>query len=260
MRSPARCAALPPIMGRIQDDRLLLDARTVLPDEDPCSFGLRARSKAFGGSRSFTKDGVDESVRVLLPDFGVGGIGPRGHGLLLARCRTDSALTRTAVWAAPAAGRQCWSGQKWCGGKCCEFDDPKAGCGSTGCEPCNAQRRSHVQRRQACVIEAASKATRTATDDFTPACEVNTKIDKFNCGGCGIDCIATHGTTVCFEGTCEVTICDDNLHGNCDGNKANGCEVDLQTDINNCGDCASRLHCSNAISQCVPEPTKIGDL
>ncbi|MGH7272795.1 MAG: lectin-like domain-containing protein [Polyangiaceae bacterium] len=55
-------------------------------------------------------------------------------------------------------------------------------------------------------------------------------------GGCPVPCGG--GTPICNPSTHTCVACPTGF-GDCDGNPANGCEVDLQTDPNHCGTCAT---------------------
>jgi hypothetical protein len=67
--------------------------------------------------------------------------------------------------------------------------------------------------------------------------------------GCA-PCDLTGATAVCQNLTCKLLGC---LPGqeNCDGNAANGCEIDLTTDIANCGACGISCGSNNATASCV---------
>ena len=60
--------------------------------------------------------------------------------------------------------------------------------------------------------------------------------DVNNCGACGNVCIAPNGTAGCVNGTCVVAACNEGF-ADCDDNPANGCEVNVMSDVNNCGAC-----------------------
>lgn len=58
-----------------------------------------------------------------------------------------------------------------------------------------------------------------------------------------------NGTNTCVNGVCVLT-CNSNF-GNCDGNSANGCEVDLRNSVLNCGGCGQTGTFPNAQVACV---------
>jgi hypothetical protein len=70
----------------------------------------------------------------------------------------------------------------------------------------------------------------------TDGCEANLSTDPDNCGGCGTRCIYANGVGVCQGGFCHLQSC---LPGydNCDNDESTGCEINLNTDVNNCGSC-----------------------
>ena len=82
--------------------------------------------------------------------------------------------------------------------------------------------------------------------------------DTNNCGGCGISCdeARPNATPLCAYGSC-VQRCDDG-RADCNGNAADGCEVDTNSDPTNCGGCG--VTCDRAAGQacvegqCVVEP------
>src|SRR3954468_289885 len=85
-------------------------------------------------------------------------------------------------------------------------------------------------------------------------CESATGTDAKNCGTCGNAC---PNGLVCINGGCtcpqcnipnSITKCINNVctydscvqgFGNCDGNNANGCEINTNTDAKNCGACGN---------------------
>ncbi len=82
-------------------------------------------------------------------------------------------------------------------------------------------------------------------------CETNLSSSIANCGACGIACSSNHMATVsCLNRICNGT-CNAG-YADCDNNKqANGCEVSINTDRNNCGGCGvvcvSGQACSNGV-------------
>lgn len=69
-----------------------------------------------------------------------------------------------------------------------------------------------------------------------------------NC--CGVACAApAHGVAFCGGGRCGVESCEAGW-GNCDGNAANGCEVDTRTSPTDCGACRATCERANASTTC----------
>ncbi len=62
--------------------------------------------------------------------------------------------------------------------------------------------------------------------------------DPMNCGSCGRVCIVAHATAACAGGVCGPGQCDPGF-GDCDGNRANGCETSTTDDLANCGACGA---------------------
>jgi hypothetical protein len=62
-------------------------------------------------------------------------------------------------------------------------------------------------------------------------------------------CTFANATAECRGGTCVLAAC---LPGfaNCDGNPSNGCEVNLNTDVNHCGGCNLACNRSNGTASC----------
>lgn len=70
-------------------------------------------------------------------------------------------------------------------------------------------------------------------------CETNLLTDVGHCGTCGTVCPAVaEGAKACDLGVCGVASCV-NGWSNCNGQPADGCEVNTQTDANNCGNCGN---------------------
>ncbi len=68
-------------------------------------------------------------------------------------------------------------------------------------------------------------------------CEVSIATDPNNCGACGIACSSNNiPTPTCSSGSCSGACATG--FADCDNNKqSNGCEVNLNTNNNNCGSC-----------------------
>jgi hypothetical protein len=87
-------------------------------------------------------------------------------------------------------------------------------------------------------------------NNLANGCEVNTNTSPLNCGMCGNMCpVPANGTASCALGVCSAA-CSAGF-ANCDGNLANGCEVDINTSNAHCGGCG--MVCAapaNATAQC----------
>ena len=71
--------------------------------------------------------------------------------------------------------------------------------------------------------------------DPDDGCEAELSADPDHCSSCDLACDFSHATGTCASATCSVSTCESGF-GDCDGDGANGCEVDLTTPAN-CGRC-----------------------
>lgn len=74
--------------------------------------------------------------------------------------------------------------------------------------------------------------------DPSDGCEVAVAMDANNCGMCGNRCVLAHANAKCVQSACAIDSCQMGF-GDCDGKAANGCEVPLISDVNNCGMCGT---------------------
>jgi len=88
-----------------------------------------------------------------------------------------------------------------------------------------------------CKIDTCTAPFADCNGDPKDGCEVNTKTDVTNCGGCGMACAAVHGTPSCADSACQIACADG--YADCDDDRANGCEKDVSHDVNNCGSCGN---------------------
>jgi hypothetical protein len=93
-----------------------------------------------------------------------------------------------------------------------------------------------------CQISSCQGTFRDCTGGTSDGCETNIANNDNNCGACGHVCrndipantnVADAG---CAGTTCKVTSCEGTF-ADCDGSLANGCEVDTDSNANNCGFC-----------------------
>ena len=79
-------------------------------------------------------------------------------------------------------------------------------------------------------------------------CETNLLTSIDNCGMCGKVCDGANAIAACGDGNCTIT-CTPNW-GNCDGLVSNGCEANLLTDGQNCGQCGNVCPTACDAGQC----------
>ena len=80
-------------------------------------------------------------------------------------------------------------------------------------------------------------------------CEANPQTDVANCGGCGRSCAAVH-LAACVAGACSGA-CNAGF-GDCNSNKlADGCEINLNTDVMHCGACPTTCSTNNLTPTCI---------
>lgn len=84
------------------------------------------------------------------------------------------------------------------------------------------------------------------------ACEVSTRTDLKNCGFCGNACNLPHATAECSAGECRIATdgCEKG-YADCNGDPADGCEIDLKTNKLDCGACNKVCPDLNGDPSCV---------
>ena len=125
--------------------------------------------------------------------------------------------------------------------------DNCGGCGNV-CVFDNAQ--GHCVAGECAIEQCAANYYRNCDEDGSNGCESDVRIDEDNCGECGNECLFQNTTRAeCFSGACMIYECLDGFD-NCDGIGENGCEINLQNNINHCGDCLIACEADNAVSEC----------
>ncbi|MEZ4394712.1 MAG: MXAN_6577-like cysteine-rich protein [Polyangiales bacterium] len=138
---------------------------------------------------------------------------------------------------AGACAPSCGAGRAVCAGQCVTLASDPAHCGA--CENACPARPNAVPvcAAGACAFVCAAGFA-DCDRDASNGCEVALATDLAHCGACGVRCASTAGTAACAAGRCEVTACAAG-RGNCDGDAANGCEVDTATSAAHCGACGN---------------------
>lgn len=83
-----------------------------------------------------------------------------------------------------------------------------------------------------CVANCASGLTNCGGNCYNLLTDVN------NCGACGVICAFPNAFAVCINGQCAIGGCNAGYF-NCNGINADGCEVNVLADSNNCGGCGN---------------------
>jgi hypothetical protein len=103
-----------------------------------------------------------------------------------------------------------------------------------------------------CGIGSCNPGFNDCDMQYADGCEANFTNDPNNCGGCGMKCPlnANVATDKCTNSACGVATCNAGF-ADCDGNFANGCEINTTTDSNHCGNCqtvcANNGQCANGL-------------
>ena len=102
-----------------------------------------------------------------------------------------------------------------------------------------------------CGIGSCNQGFDDCDEQVFNGCETNLNSDIDHCNACDQPCSAVeHGVPSCTNGACGIGSCDEGFD-DCDGKPFNGCEVDLGTDVDHCGDCetvcASEETCTGGI-------------
>jgi hypothetical protein len=146
----------------------------------------------------------------------------------------------------------CAPGFADCDGKAdtgCEISiasDPK-NCGACG-HGCSTANGTSLCANGVCGIASCNAGFGNCNGNPADGCETNLNTVA-NCGACGHICSLSNATPFCANGACGIAACNAG-YADCDRNPANGCEVNLNTDVNNCGACGHACSRNNATSHC----------
>jgi hypothetical protein len=132
--------------------------------------------------------------------------------------------------------RPCASGEKVCDGACAPTDDPQVGCGSEGCEPCAFANADAACDQGKCTLDGCQNPFRNCDESPQNGCETNLLSDVAHCGGCNQACSAPHAEPACEDGDCAIASCDPGWE-DCNGAPGDGCEANLQSSSDTCGQC-----------------------
>jgi hypothetical protein len=119
-------------------------------------------------------------------------------------------------------------------------------CGSCGAA-CSLANATSTCATGTCEIQSCNSGWGNCDGVTANGCETSLTT-LTNCGSCGAACSLANATATCATGACEIASCDSGW-GNCDGNTANGCETQLNSDTN-CGGCGVSCTVPNGTGTC----------
>jgi len=120
-------------------------------------------------------------------------------------------------------------------------------CGMACATPSNGVAACSAGR---CVVGQCTQGFADCDGDAANGCETNLNTTLSDCGRCGNACNVEGGAAVCSAGVCQRSACNMG-RGDCDGNTANGCEAELDSDPRNCRVCGNACSLASATSACV---------
>ncbi|HEY3547831.1 MAG TPA: hypothetical protein VGK17_17305, partial [Propionicimonas sp.] len=104
------------------------------------------------------------------------------------------------------------------------------------CAPANAD--AFACEEGLCVVKTCTSGYTDCDTNPWNGCEIHTSADPTHCGTCSTQCTVNHGVAACNNGQCAIGSCTSPWL-NCDGAYATGCNINKETDPDNCGACNS---------------------
>jgi hypothetical protein len=87
-----------------------------------------------------------------------------------------------------------------------------------------------------CHIAGCNAGFADCDNNYNNGCETNVSSNTVNCGACGVVCSAPNATSACTGGGCSIASCNVGFI-DCDHVYVDGCEVNVSSDVHNCGSC-----------------------
>ena len=147
----------------------------------------------------------------------------------------DNGCAPGEVCSSGQCGLVCTGGTTLCDGKCVNTANDPGHCGNCGVACAAGEVCSSGQ----CGLECTGGTTKCG-DTCT-----NTQLDPAHCGSCDNACDLPGANEACLGGQCVVASCSQGL-ADCDGDPANGCEVNTLTNPAHCGGC--NLDCPGVLN------------
>ncbi|MBL8600618.1 MAG: hypothetical protein JNK72_01710 [Myxococcales bacterium] len=183
-------------------------------------------------------------------------------------CETD---TRTSTGNCGRCGTMCTTGMTCSNGTCgniCQAPTTfcNGQCANTATDVANCGRCANACPTPANAVATCANGACGGTcnagfgdcdNSLANGCETNVRTSVMHCGACGAACAArANASAACTNGACAYT-CNAGF-ADCDGNPANGCEVDTRSNVSNCGGCGRACVLANATAVCTSGACAIG--
>ncbi len=201
----------------------------------PASTTLPATSAGAPGSCTGGRTSCNGTCRDLLLDSAncgfCGNTCAAGYDCRNGICSALFVTTTPPVRA--SAEQLCARGEILCGSSCADLFTDKKNCGVCG-RACKEQ--------EICVDARCGPACSDSGDTLCGDQCADLDTDMDNCGSCGNRCPSTPPNakgSLCAQGKCLVSGCKTDF-ADCNANIADGCEINLRINANNCGSCGNR--------------------
>ncbi len=190
---------------------------------------------------------------------------PEGQDVCLGMCvDTSSDVAHCGGCEQPCAATElcvqskcvCPMGQDSCNGKCVDLASDLANCGMCSNTCPGAPNGQPICEKSMCGYKCDANFD-NCNNKPADGCETNVTTDVLHCGGCGKPCAAiANGAPGCSNSMCGIGSCNKG-YDDCDMKVSSGCEVNLTSDDNHCGQCnlpcPQTHYCSG--STCLLKPT-----
>ncbi len=166
------------------------------------------------------------------------------------QCSAGSVCGTAATCVPGCNDRQaCPDAENCCSGQCRRVQGDISNCGTCG-RTCSAPNGASACALGQCTVAACNPGFGDCDAMPTNGCETDTNTAGSHCGQCGRACpMGPNATPVCASGRCGL-LCATGF-ADCDGDSANGCEVDTQTTAGHCGMCGAQCSAgANATGRC----------
>ncbi len=132
----------------------------------------------------------------------------------------------------------------------CEINllDDKSNCGTCRV-PCSLNNAIEACVDGVCQIVQCTAGFDDCDNDPTNGCEAALASTSAHCGACGVSCVRPNAQVACVSSACVISSCT-HPWANCDNDPANGCEVNLNVSLGNCGACNKTCAPANAAPIC----------